>query len=187
MAGANQKTAWECVVNHKGDYAADLAWRRPDMATGRGGWLREVAIALGVALAAMLPFMAGNAHAQDRVIQISGNTRTAMVTVTIGKSQDLRTGSSFVDVMVGDPEVADVNPLTDHTLSILGKKIGTTRVSVYAEGKKLIGIFDIEVNYDISRLVNELKRNFPGSHLLGRSADGVRVAQTSPMRDRARP
>ena len=159
-------------MNHKGEYAAGFAWRRPDRATGRGGWLRDVAIALGVALAAMLLLMAGNARAQERVIQISGNTRTAMVTVTIGKSQDLRTGSSFVDVMVGDPEVADVNPLTDHTLSILGKKIGTTRVSVYAEGKKLIGIFDIEVNYDISRLVNELKRNFPGSHLRASSVNG---------------
>ena len=88
-----------------------------------------------------------------------------MVTVTIGKSQDVHTGTSFVDVTVGDPEVADVNPLTDHTLSILGKKIGTTRVSVYAEGKKLVGIFDVEVSYDITRLTNELRRRFPGSHL----------------------
>ena len=95
-----------------------------------------------------------------------------MVTVTIGKSQDVRTGTSFVDVMVGDPEVADVNPLTDHTLSILGKKIGTTRVQVYAEGKKLIGIFDVEVNYDISRLTNELKRRFAGSHLQASSVNG---------------
>ena len=68
----------------------------------------------------------------------------------IGKSQDVRTDTSFVDIMVGDPEVADVNPLTDHALSILGKKIGTTRVSVYAEGKKLIGIFDVEVTYDVT-------------------------------------
>ncbi len=81
----------------------------------------------------------------------------------IGKSQDVRTDASFVDITVGDPEVADVNPLTDHTLSILGKKIGTTRVSVYAEGKKLVGIFDIEVSYDITRLSNELQRRFPGS------------------------
>ena len=80
--------------------------------------------------------MAGDAYAQDRVIQISGNTHTAMVTVTIGKSQDVRTGTSFVDVMVGDPEVADVNPLTDHTLSILGKKIGTTRVSGLCRGQE---------------------------------------------------
>src|SRR5664279_2771515 len=116
--------------------------------------------------------MAGDASAQQRTIQISGANRTAMVTVTIGKSQDVRTETSFVDVTVGDPEVADVNPLTDHTLSILAKKIGTTRVSVYSEGKKLIGIFDVEVSYDITRLTNELRRRFPGSHLEASTVNG---------------
>ena len=95
-----------------------------------------------------------------------------MVLVTIGKSQDVRTDQSFVNVTVGDPDVADVNPLTDHSLSILGKKIGTTRVSVYAEDKKLVGIFDVEVTYDISRLSNELKRRFPGSHVQASSVNG---------------
>ena len=71
--------------------------------------------------------------------------RTATVTVYIGKSEDVRTDTSFVELTVGDPEVADVNPLTDRSLSILGKKNGTTRVSAYAEGKKLIGVFDVEV------------------------------------------
>ncbi len=159
-------------MNNKNEYVAGFAWRRSDRTTERGGWLRDLAIALGVALAAAVLFMAGGAYAQDRIIQITGNTHTAMVSVTIGKSQDVRTGSSFVDVMVGDPEVADVNPLTDHTLSILGKKIGTTRVQVYAEGKKLIGIFDVEVQYDITRLTNELKRRFAGSHLQASSVNG---------------
>src|SRR6185437_8906588 len=65
-----------------------------------------------------------------------------------------------------------VNPLTDHTLSILGKKIGTTRVSVYSEGKKLVGIFDIEVSYDITRLKNELHRRFPGSRIQASTVNG---------------
>jgi pilus assembly protein CpaC len=159
-------------VNSKNEYAAGFAWRRSDKITKRGNWLGDLIVALATAMAATLLFMAGDAYAQDRVIQISGNTHTAMVSVTIGKSQDVRTETSFVDVMVGDPEVADVNPLTDHTLSILGKKIGTTRVQVYSEGKKLIGIFDVEVQYDISRLVNELKRQFPGSHLHASSVNG---------------
>jgi pilus assembly protein CpaC len=158
-------------VNNKNEYVAGFAWRR-DRATERGGWLRDLAIALGVALAAAVFLMAGGAYAQERVIQISGKNHTAMVTVPIGKSQDVRTGTSFVDIMVGDPDVADVNPLTDHTLSILGKKIGTTRVQVYAEDKKLIGIFDVEVTYDITRLSNELKRRFPGSHLQASSVNG---------------
>jgi pilus assembly protein CpaC len=159
-------------VNNKNEFAAGFAWRRSDRTTERGNWLCDLAIALAIAAVATLLFVAGDAHAQDRIIQISGNNHTAMVAVTIGKSQDVRTGTSFVDVMVGDPDVADVNPLTDHTLSILGKKIGTTRVQVYAEGKKLIGIFDVEVQYDISRLTNELKRRFASSHLQASSVNG---------------
>ncbi len=54
--------------------------------------------------------------------------------------------------------MADVNPLTDHALSILGKKIGTTRVTVYGQDKKPVGIFDVEVSYDISRLATEIAR-----------------------------
>ncbi|MGH6728195.1 MAG: type II and III secretion system protein family protein [Pseudolabrys sp.] len=159
-------------MNNKNEHAAGFAWRRLDRTTDAGCWLRDLAIALAAALMAGLLLMTGDAYAQDRIIQISGSNHTAMVSVTIGKSQDVHTGTSFVDVMVGDPEVADVNPLTDHTLSILGKKIGTTRVQVYAEGKKLIGIFDIEVQYDITRLTNELKRRFPGSRLQASSVNG---------------
>src|SRR6476659_723538 len=77
----------------------------------------------------------------ERTIQIGAAKRTATVPVYIGKSEDVRTDTSFVEITVGDPDVADVNPLTDRALSILGKKIGTTRVTVYAEGKKLVGIF----------------------------------------------
>ncbi len=130
-------------------------------------WLTFAATLIVVHLA-----MIANAVAQSRNIHVGGTDHTTMVTVTIGKSQDVHTGTSFVDVMVGDSEVADVNPLTDHTLSILGKKIGTTRVTVYGEGKKLVGIFDVEVSYDISRLINELKRRFPGSSLRASSVNG---------------
>jgi Flp pilus assembly secretin CpaC len=48
--------------------------------------------------------------------------------------------------------------LTDRSLSILGKKIGMTRVSVYGEGKRTVGIFDVEVSYDVTRLAVELNR-----------------------------
>ena len=159
-------------MNNNNEYAVGFSWRRADRSGARGSWLRDIAIALAIALMATLLGMIGEAQAQQRAIRIGGNNRTAMVTVTIGKSQDVRTDNSFVDVTVGDPDVADVNPLTDHTLSILGKKIGTTRVSVYAEGKKLIGIFDVEVSYDITRLSNELRRRFPGSHLQASSVNG---------------
>ncbi len=159
--------------NNETEYAVGFSWRRTDRSAERHGWLRDLAISLLIALAASLLVIAGDARAAEpRTIQIGGDHRTAMVMVTIGKSRDVRTDGSFVNITVGDPEVADVNPLTDHSLSILGKKIGTTRVSVYDESKKLIGIFDIEVSYDITRLTNELKRRFPRSHLRASSING---------------
>ncbi|HMF23669.1 MAG TPA: type II and III secretion system protein family protein [Pseudolabrys sp.] len=159
-------------MNKQNEIRAGFGWRSTDRATKRGNWLRDLAIALAVAFAASILGVIGNACAQSRSIQISGSERTVMVTVPIGKSQDVRTDTSFVDVVVGDPDIADVNPLTDRALSLLGKKIGTTRVSVYAEGKKLVGIFDIEVSYDITRLTNELHRRFPGSRIQASTVNG---------------
>jgi pilus assembly protein CpaC len=159
-------------VNKHNEISAGFRWPTADRTTERGNWLRDLLIALAIALAASILGMVGDAYAQGRAIQISGNNRTVMVTVPVGKAEDVRTDTSFVDVVVGDPEVADVNPLTDRSLSILGKKIGTTRVSVYTEGKKLVGIFDVEVSYDITRLSNELRRRFPGSRIQASTVNG---------------
>jgi pilus assembly protein CpaC len=106
---------------------------------------------------APVPAVIGEAKAQ-RLLQISGAKRTVSVNVAVGKTEDVRIDNPFVEVTVGDPEVADVTPLTDRSISILGKKIGTTRVTVYGEGKRQIGIFDVEVSYDVSRLSTEIRR-----------------------------
>ncbi len=117
----------------------------------------------------------------ERSIQIGAAKRTATVPVYIGKSEDVRTDTSFVEITVGDPDVADVNPLTDRSLSILGKKNGTTRVSVYAEGKKLIGVFDVEVVYDTSLLNTEIQRRFPNAHFRVTAVNGrIMLTGTAP-------
>jgi pilus assembly protein CpaC len=121
-----------------------------------------------------------DAQAQ-RTIQIGAAKRTATVSVYIGKSEDVRTDTSFVEVTVGDPEVADVNPLTDRAISILGKKNGTTRVSVYAEGKKLIGVFDVDVVFDTSQLQTELRRRFPHAGFRTTAVNGrIMLSGTAP-------
>ena len=136
---------------------------------------------VAVMITAMGP-MPGIGEAQaERVIQVGAVKRTATVQVYIGKSEDVRTDASFVDIMVGNPDVADVNPLTDRTLSILGKKNGTTRVTVYAEGKKLIGVFDVEVVYDTSLVQSEIKKRFPYANLKVTAVSGrIMLSGTAP-------
>jgi pilus assembly protein CpaC len=105
------------------------------------------------------------------VLQIRGASRTATVLVPVGKTEDLRIDSPFTDITVGDPDVADVAPLTDRAISVLGKKVGTTRVTVYAEGRRHVGIFDIEVTYEVSRLAAEVAK-FAGPGIKVSSVNG---------------
>src|SRR5580698_5912725 len=136
---------------------------------GMGALLRCAAIWLALAFAFAAALAPVTARAQQKIT--FANARTVTVTVTVGKSQDIHTDQNFVDIMVGDPDVADVNPLTDHALSILGKKIGTTRVTVYGTDKKAVGIFDVEVSYDVSQLSSEISR-FTGGGIRVSSVNG---------------
>ena len=159
--GNEHRTAVEWRISEKrGDEE-----RRP----ARHRFLATLASAI-MAGTAFLLTPADDAQAQ-RAIEIAGARRTVSVTIPVGKNEDVRVDSPFTDVTVGDPEVADVSPLTDRTLSILGKKIGTTRVTIYAEGKRQIGIFDIEVSYDVSRLATEI-RNVTGGGIKVSSVNG---------------
>ncbi len=129
----------------------------------------------------ILPIGLAMAHAQ-RVVQISAAKRTSLVSVSIGKTEDVRTDASFVDLVIADPDIADISPLTDRSLSILGRKSGTTRVSAYAEGKRLVGVFDVEVTYDTSLLQATLSRRFPHARIRASSVNG-RIMLTGAVND----
>ena len=146
----------------------------PSLARPRFAWrstLVSIAVSLAVATTPCVPGFVGAAHAQ-RMIMVGANNRTASIVVAVGKSDDVRTDQPFVDIMVGNPDIADVNALTDHTLSILGKKIGTTRVSIYGADKRLIGVFDVEVSYDTAALAAELARRFPHNRIRVSTVNG---------------
>ena len=176
------------MKNHKHHDAAVPRTRQQDRTSavrigGRLDWrslLLSLVAALALSVSPGLPGFASDAMAQ-KVVQIGGK-RTLSIVVPVGKSEDVRTDTSFVDIMIGDPEIADVNALTDRTLSILGKKLGTTRVSIYGEGKKLIGVFDVEVSYDTSALAAELSRRFPTNKLRVSSVNG-RILLTGTVSD----
>ena len=118
-------------------------------------------------------------HAQQN-ITLASPVHTRDGGVTVGKTEDVRTDQNFANITVGDPDIADVSPLTDHSLSILGKKIGTTRVTVYDADHKPVGIFDVEVSYDISRLAAEIG-HFTGGGIKVSSINGrIMLSGTSP-------
>ena len=53
-------------MNNKDSVAAGLAWQRSESVTTDGDWLRELVLALIVAVASSFLFMIGNAYSNPR-------------------------------------------------------------------------------------------------------------------------
>ena len=60
------------------------------------------------------------------LLRISRNEQVARLKVVMGQSETYRLTVPFGEIVVGDPETADVNALSDRTLYVLGRKLGTT-------------------------------------------------------------
>ena len=89
------------------------------------------------------------------------------VRVSVNKSQALRLEYPFTDVLVGSAEIADVIPLSDQSLYILGKKTGTTNVSVLDNARRVIGVVDVDVGPDTGSVAEKLAA--------GTGTGGIRV------------
>lgn len=81
------------------------------------------------------------------------------VHVVLNKSENVKVAYPFSEALVGNSDVADVVPLTNETINILGKKIGVTRLSLLDSKKQVLGIVDIQVTHDIDALKEFLRES----------------------------
>lgn len=92
--------------------------------------------------------------------------------VPINKSQVLRLDQPFKDALVGNPEIADVLPLTDRSIYVLGKSLGSTSLTIYGKNRNLIAIVDLVVSQDIAGLKTQIFEMFPDEKIEIRPANG---------------
>lgn len=140
--------------------------------------LRRIAIALLLTLAGCAAFaMSRPASAQSNsssplVTDLSDPGRVGKLRLVVNKSRTVRFRRVYGEALVASSEFADVVPLTDQSLYIIGKKIGTTRLTVLDKDKRLLGVIEIEVTFDIEALKQEFDRGIPGSAIHVRTANG---------------
>ncbi|QUD88583.1 type II and III secretion system protein family protein [Phenylobacterium montanum] len=121
------------------------------------------ALAIGLALGA-----AGPALAQTGADAAS----PAEVSVSAGKSQVIELPGPYVDAMIADPKIADVVPLSNHSIYVVGKAMGSTALTVYGPGKRLIASANVVVDSDVGSLKNRLHELLPNEHSISvRSAN----------------
>jgi pilus assembly protein CpaC len=99
--------------------------------------------------------------------------------VPLNKSQVLTVDRPFSKALVGNQEVADVLPLTNRSLYVLGKKVGTTSLTLYDSRNMLIAVVDVAVGPDVVTLKRQLAELIPGEQIGARvSNDAVVLTGT---------
>jgi pilus assembly protein CpaC len=133
------------------------AWRRAGAGGRRANGLRRGA-ALGAVLfsfALASPLRAG--ENEGAAAFQSAGVSVRHVVVTLFKSSTFKLDRPFATAVVGSPEIADVLPMTDSSIYIQGKKIGTTNVSVFDAKSRVIGVLDLEVVPDTGTLREKIQ------------------------------
>ncbi len=121
------------------------------------------------------------------MIEIDGARKAVQIVVAVGKSQLIHVERPFKDITVGSKDVADVEPLSDNMLYVLGKARGTTNVSLTDAYHKVIAIVDVEVTYDLDGLRERIAEVAPGDPVTIRPAgDSILLSGTVSSADHLR-
>src|SRR3546814_11496500 len=72
--------------------------------------------------------------------------------VPVNKSQVLRVDQAFGQALIGNPELADIMPLTNRSLYVLGKKPGSTSLTLSDRNQNLIAGVELGVGPDVMGL-----------------------------------
>lgn len=127
--------------------------------SGKTSVLSVLALA-GAILFSAVPYSAP-AMAQGTKVTLNGTV--SHTTIRPGTTQTVETSQPFNDIVVGNPDVADVVPLSDTALYIQGGGVGNTNISLYDADKKLLGIIEVKVAVDFSDAATAIRSAVPNS------------------------
>ena len=166
-----------------GNYKSTRTVQRSMFANSSNKLLNKISMLMVLAIL-MLTFVAvlgtnSNAYGKGIVVKSHG---TFNVKIIKGKPKTIRSVASFEEIVVGNPEIADVQPLTDRSFYLLGAKLGTTSVALFDKDRNLVGSIDVEVTLDTAQLRRAIRKNVPKSNIKVSTANG-RILLSGTVKD----
>lgn len=99
--------------------------------------------------------------------------------IPINKSQILRVDQRFGDLRLGNSAIADVVPLTDRTIYVLGKAVGATSLTILGSNGRLLAVVDLMVTFDAQGLKAKLAEIVPSARVEVRSVNNTMILSGS--------
>ncbi|MEL6977239.1 MAG: type II and III secretion system protein family protein [Pseudomonadota bacterium] len=136
------------------------------------------AIVAGALISISAPALAQSSTAtvapSDGVVQIREGREVSNIAVIVGTAVILEGSSTLSEVSVADPEIADVSPLSQRAVYLLGRNIGRTNLTVLNENGDVVSFINVSVVPNFIELKARLQELLPGEPVEVRSvADGV--------------
>ncbi len=131
-------------------------------------------VAVFVLLAAVMPITGAEAQLASVKVDTEG-AHAGEFRIPLNKSQILRVDQRFGDLRLGNSAIADVVPLTDRTIYVLGKGVGSTSLTVLAPNGRLLAVIDLMVTFDAQGLKAKLAEIVPASRIEVRAVNNAMI------------
>jgi pilus assembly protein CpaC len=104
-------------------------------------------------------------------VSVASNVNAGELDVPVNKSQVLRADRPYSKALIGNPDIADIVAINDTSVYVLGKKTGTTSLTLYDRSDHLIAVVDIVVGPDVTTLKKQLADLLPGNEISARMSN----------------
>ena len=112
------------------------------------------------------------------------NSEVGGLFVPVSRSELVVVPQEIAEVIVADPDIADVHVIGAKRVAFIGKKLGRTNVKFFDKENKVIRQFDILVGYDLPAIRKTLHFFLPHEHI-GVELVNTNIALTGEISDAA--
>lgn len=83
------------------------------------------------------------------------------IEVPVNKSQVITADRPIARAMIGNEEIADIFPISDRSVYVLGKTLGTTSLTLYDRSNNVLAVMDVAVGPDVIGLREQVAMLMP--------------------------
>ncbi|MDX1975995.1 MAG: type II and III secretion system protein family protein [Rickettsiales bacterium] len=128
-------------------------------------------IALTCAFATGLMIQTAPSAWSAESLSIQADTRT--VSVPVNRSSLIHLNSPMAEILIANPDIADVHPHNSNTITLIGKHLGSTNIRIFDDKGNLLRDLNIVVVRDLPAIRKALKNFLPNEPI------GIEMVNTS--------
>lgn len=87
------------------------------------------------------------------------------IALSISRSVTITLVQSVGEMVIADPNLLEARPITDKTVYVIGKALGTTTISLFSPDKVPLGLLEIEVGVDVDDISKAIRQVAPEANV----------------------